>query len=317
MSPVSPVLPQYPPPVRQPTPPGIPSFGTREAMLYSARLLDRPSSVRSQTPQDTSTEQGRSATYGQAFRRFIGISPPPHPQQQRGLWTRAPDGTAVLGYFPHRHSAHGTNVGGRLETHPFHRRNLPLAAENGMDDNDTAKYGQQLGTSRPVLGQRVSTFADTAQRNWPEAPTINAYMPIFRDRELQRAETPPTVDEPDDPPAAVFAPAPNTPHEQGTTPGDETNTWVQISSIFEPCFCGCLDLRIQRNRDIDSRPGSNDTHTTARSRISNQSTGEPTVADAGGGGPAAQRFSEQCAGIWKSIKRFVAGSLLTVEPMLA
>ncbi|GES61694.1 hypothetical protein ATEIFO6365_0011035100 [Aspergillus terreus] len=124
-SPVSPVVPRYPPPVRAPTPPGVPSFGTREAMRYYAQLAH--ASPSDDHPSQPAAESPTATSYGAALRRFLGMSDSPPRQGGRPPVARAADGTAVLGHFPYRHSGHGLTTSRRLDDHPFHRRTLPEA----------------------------------------------------------------------------------------------------------------------------------------------------------------------------------------------
>ncbi|KAF7592667.1 hypothetical protein BBP40_012630 [Aspergillus hancockii] len=139
-SPASPILPAYPPPVRSPTPPGLPSFGTEEAVLYSARFPVQSMPVDGQSHQRNHAPEGnRAESYGETFRRFFGISSSAsRPNRQACTIVRAADGTAVQGRFPHRQSAHGVSAGNRLDNHPFHRRTLPMAQCGGVDADSGA-----------------------------------------------------------------------------------------------------------------------------------------------------------------------------------
>lgn len=146
-SPVGPVLPKYPPPMRSTTPPGLPSFGSREALCYSAQVLVRPSPLNGRGQQHVQVSsnaqcQGQVSnqhtSYRQLLRRFLGLSSStPTPSSDgvvRGIG-RAEDGTVVQGRFPYRQSGHGVNIARRLEDHPFHRLNLPIAECGGCDAN--------------------------------------------------------------------------------------------------------------------------------------------------------------------------------------
>lgn len=130
-SPVSPVVPRYPPPVRSPTPPGVPSFGTRAAMRYYAQLAH--ASPSDDHPSRSAAESPIATSYRAALRRFLGMSDSPR-QGGRAPVARAPDGTAVLGHFPYRHSGHGLTTSRRLDDHPFHRRTLPEAPTSSERD---------------------------------------------------------------------------------------------------------------------------------------------------------------------------------------
>ncbi|KAL4891873.1 hypothetical protein BDV59DRAFT_203140 [Aspergillus ambiguus] len=141
-SPASPVHPRYPPPTRAPTPPGVPSFGTRAAARYYAQLAQPlPTDDHTSHP---ATDNTPSTTYGGALRRFLGASAPTsasaspaRPTSGPSALTRAPDGTVVLGHFPYRHSGHGITTSRRLDDHPFHRRALPVAQARAPHPSST------------------------------------------------------------------------------------------------------------------------------------------------------------------------------------
>ncbi|KAJ5899160.1 hypothetical protein N7495_003904 [Penicillium taxi] len=120
--------PPFPPPVRMPTPPGLPSFNTPEAMEYSAQFLASPSTV---SPSQREFYNGqRTGSYSGTFRRLLGLSPStgpePSPLSVTGIG-RAEDGTVVQGRFPYRQSGHGMNLAREIDDHPFHRNSLPAA----------------------------------------------------------------------------------------------------------------------------------------------------------------------------------------------
>lgn len=125
---VTPVQPRYPPPERPPTPPGLPSFGTPEAMCYSARFMARGNNTRLGRHAGYADE--RTSSYSDSLRRFFGLSP--SASCTSGLSVvgigRAEDGTLVQGRFPYRQSGHGTSVARQLNDHPFHERFLPVAS---------------------------------------------------------------------------------------------------------------------------------------------------------------------------------------------
>ncbi|KAL4932231.1 uncharacterized protein BDV17DRAFT_279873 [Aspergillus undulatus] len=131
-SPVSPILPEYPPPVRSPTPPGLPSFGTEEARTYDFR-------IGAQHPVPNRNES--------LLRRlFRGASPSPSPSQgNQQPHTRpfAEDGTRVLGSFPRRQSGHGQSVLKGTDDHPFHQANLALAqCDGGNSEGNSAAVAE-------------------------------------------------------------------------------------------------------------------------------------------------------------------------------
>ncbi|KAJ6017710.1 hypothetical protein N7451_001089 [Penicillium sp. IBT 35674x] len=124
------VQPTYPPPERLPTPPGLPSFNTPEAMYCSAQFLighNEPRGLPSHRPRGVPATGQRSSSYGDAFRRFLGlqstVETDPVVSGSIGIG-RAPDGTIVQGRFPQRQSGHGTNLARQIEDHPFHQNTL-------------------------------------------------------------------------------------------------------------------------------------------------------------------------------------------------
>ncbi|RHZ44440.1 uncharacterized protein CDV56_101717 [Aspergillus thermomutatus] len=171
-SPVRPAIPQFPPPYRSPTPPGLPSFGSPEAMSYSTqffvRSFVREGHIQQRTPPPTGTPTSSGvgvASYGKALRRLFGLSSPAPPRPTRQLISvaRAEDGTAVLGRFPYRHSAHGTNLARRLDDHPFHRRALPAADCETVEEASDASRPNQSGTRfvKPTSSAQVEASVPT------------------------------------------------------------------------------------------------------------------------------------------------------------
>jgi hypothetical protein len=138
-----PVHPTEGPPVRIPTPPGLPTFGTREAMEYrmptaertSWTTLWRTSRIAPEAARPSTVPPGATATEANAvpptltdgLRRLLGItrvvSPIPEEPRRAAMphyLARADDGTFVRGRFGTRHSAHGSHRG-QLDNHPFNR----------------------------------------------------------------------------------------------------------------------------------------------------------------------------------------------------
>ncbi|KAJ5762311.1 uncharacterized protein N7511_005693 [Penicillium nucicola] len=147
---VAPVQPRYPPPERSPTPPGLPSFGTPEAMCYAARYMARDNTPHLGRHAGYCDE--RSTSYSDSLRRFFGLSPSASRASQlsgTGIG-RAEDGTLVQGRFPYRQSGHGMNIARQLNEHPFHERFLPVASPpavyQGREADVEAAYVKQ--TSR-------------------------------------------------------------------------------------------------------------------------------------------------------------------------
>ncbi|OJD13999.1 hypothetical protein AJ78_05612 [Emergomyces pasteurianus Ep9510] len=139
-SPVEPTQPLYPPPVRSPTPPGLPSFGSREAIHYNPNHTNRTRSLPHQVPlsrggtQQTSTEDDEDdSCCASGLKRLFGLPScmgPRPPALPTGAVARADDGTMVRGRFGVRQSGHGVGAGPSargLESHPFHRNSLPTS----------------------------------------------------------------------------------------------------------------------------------------------------------------------------------------------
>jgi hypothetical protein len=126
---VTPVQPRYPPPERSPTPPGLPSFGTPEAMCYSAQFTAQGNNPR--LGRYTAYGDERTSWYSDSLRRFFGFSPSTPRTSALSVVGigRAEDGTLVQGRFPYRQSGHGMNVARPLNGHPFHERFLPVAGD--------------------------------------------------------------------------------------------------------------------------------------------------------------------------------------------
>lgn len=146
ISPVQPFLPKYPPPERSPTPPGLPTFGTPEAINYATQFDVQSSLPNGPTTTGTASSRRGTESYSHMLRRVFGLSSSssssssntPHPTSQTDrrhgcVVARAEDGTAVLGRFPYRASGHGTNLNRNLEDHPFHQGQSGIAS---LDDRN-------------------------------------------------------------------------------------------------------------------------------------------------------------------------------------
>ncbi|KAJ5504286.1 hypothetical protein N7463_007160 [Penicillium fimorum] len=166
------VKPQYPPPERTPTPPGLPSFGTSEAMSYSARFMLPDNRARSPATMQCGGPDGgqSSSSYGDTLRRFFGWSS--SASHAGGISVgnigRADDGTLVQGRFPHRQSGHGMNIGRRLHEHPFHQR-LPIAHHEATDTSHDS-YVEATHTKGSLWlrpSGRVRPLASPSRRHFP------------------------------------------------------------------------------------------------------------------------------------------------------
>ncbi|PYI06472.1 hypothetical protein BO78DRAFT_115551 [Aspergillus sclerotiicarbonarius CBS 121057] len=195
-SPVSPVLPSYPPPARAPTPPGLPSFGTREAIYYSAQFPVRSATISGQVQQPApnsarnacrrAANGTRPGSYGGMLRRLLSFSSsaPSQPKRQTYTVARAEDGTAVQGRFPYRQSGHGMNLARRLEDHPFHRTTVSTVQEDHVNIDGGARQNhrdhcdskqEQADISEPLnlgAGRRM-------QRARPQI-ALNSLLPLPR-----------------------------------------------------------------------------------------------------------------------------------------
>ena len=157
-SPVEPRLPVFPPPVRLPTPPGLPSFGSIEAMSYVSPRRSRKGRTRGDrsrrgdkqrrnNARDGDNENDLFASFFTGLGRILGLIPTAGSRSDRlppGIVARADDGTYIRARFGHRQSGHGVGAGPAsigLEGHPFHRSSLPTAT--------TSNQASPNGVSRP------------------------------------------------------------------------------------------------------------------------------------------------------------------------
>jgi hypothetical protein len=140
-----PIQPKEPPPVRVPTPPGLPTFGTREALEFRMPPPERrawvapwrtsrvvsdaagPSGNQPGAANANEATENNPSVLSDGLKRILGISrvvsPIPEEPARMSLppyLARADDGTVVRGRFGARHSAHGIGRG-QLDSHPFHR----------------------------------------------------------------------------------------------------------------------------------------------------------------------------------------------------
>ncbi|KAL7656823.1 hypothetical protein ACMYSQ_005893 [Aspergillus niger] len=196
-SPVSPALPTYPPPVRAPTPPGLPSFGTREAVYYTAQFPVRSATTSGRAQQSSTSpprragrrvaDGSRTASYGGMLRRLLSFSssPPPQPRRQTYTVARAEDGTAVQGRFPYRQSGHGMNLARRLEDHPFHRTAISATCEDGLEIDSSATQDGQINRGLPDMKQdqadsidSVNTGTGSRMRRHRPQIGLNSLLPL-------------------------------------------------------------------------------------------------------------------------------------------
>lgn len=188
-SPVDPAQPVHPPPVRSPTPPGLPSFGSREAMQYSpplrsgrGRRFMRHSSqtyqsqlipISSMSPgADPDVREGTSPCCCVGVRNIFGIKAFTESRPVRlppGAVARADDGTFVRGRFPARQSGHGVGaspISRGLDSHPFHRNFLPAARAKDMESaNPSSSNDREPGGTGQFTFTRAgaATLSQTAR----------------------------------------------------------------------------------------------------------------------------------------------------------
>ena len=238
--------PPYPPPERQPTPPGLPSFNTPEAVYYSAQFLAGTNPGASSTPNSahgTPAGSPRSPSYGDAIRRFFGLSPPVDPVSSSlaGIG-RASDGTVVQGRFPYRQSGHGMNLARQLEDHPFHQTNLPVArveSERAEDENTEASATKGASTwsrrraqiyAPPAIGRLWSSSSSPRSSTPPDSgPSVHMWRPVtprslFR---VSRSQSPhdrlPTA-----PPPSPASPSPASPSS-----ASQADSFAQVLGLTE------------------------------------------------------------------------------------
>lgn len=169
--------PPYPPPERQPTPPGLPSFNTPEAVFCSAQFLVGRNGRAGPQQHSIPSNGQRTASYGDTLRRFFGLSPPTETRAGTipsavGIG-RAEDGTMVQGRFPYRQSGHGVYLTRQLHDHPFHQDHLPAAeheteADRDEADPEAASSKDPQGPARPRRRVRIQT-PPSIRRFWPTA----------------------------------------------------------------------------------------------------------------------------------------------------
>jgi hypothetical protein len=171
---VVPNQPRYPPPERMPTPPGLPSFNTQEAVDVSAQFLTGQSGGRFYAHRNTAGAEQGSASYGTTFRRLLGlpssVDARANTQSAVGIG-RAEDGTTVHGRLPYRQSGHNANMARHIHEHPFHQNTLPISeAGEGIEQGggSTKAEGVNVQPPRrrvrgyvpPPMGRRLWSFHD-------------------------------------------------------------------------------------------------------------------------------------------------------------
>lgn len=300
------VHPPYPPPERSPTPPGLPSFGSPEAMRYSARFLMRDNGAHVRASAHGPVETQSSSSYGQAIRRFLGLSPTAPRIDARSVTGigRAEDGTIVQGRFPYRQSGHGANVAQRLHDHPFHHLpTVPHEVAEADDPFNEPSHTKGLGTgsrsrhsqsSRPVSRRR--SLSPGGGFSFPSSPTSAVVASPRRPRPVALLELPRDLSGPNVlATAAHVDPVEASPSGSRDTAGHLPSSSSRLHAIFSavcqgdgnhdpseatsfytsvvswakshPYACCCLNVHEEPSDSI-AATSSRDTYITARSEVS-------------------------------------------------
>lgn len=274
------VQPTYPPPERSPTPPGLPSFNTPEAMYCSAQFLNGqngPRGLPRNGPHGVPATGQRSSSYGNTFRRFLGLQSTvevdPVVSSSIGIG-RAPDGTIVQGRFPQRQSGHGTNLARQLEDHPFHQNTLRVAP--------TSQANPALIWNRIEADPNVPKNNPGSQPRKKRLRTM--YLGIFgrslipASAPVQRAQQEPTTG----PISPLQLPQPR--YDLVQTPSDhrpedevlDARTYTVCDFLawlpMQLCLCCCVNGSPVENDDDLEITNSRETYATARSQLSDVET---------------------------------------------
>lgn len=274
------VQPTYPPPERLPTPPGLPSFNTPEAMYCSAQFLighNRPRGLPSHRPHRVPASGQRSSSYGDAFRRFLGlqstVETDPVVSGSIGIG-RAPDGTIVQGRFPQRQSGHGTNLARQIEDHPFHQNALRVAPPSQASNN----FVRNSAEADPSASKRYLGSQPQKKRTRAMGFGIFGRTLIPASAPIQRAQQEPITS----PISPLQLPQPRydlirTPSDRrsedevlsaGTYTVCDVLAWLPIQLYLCCCFRG---LSVEHGDDLEII-NSRETYATARSRFSGVET---------------------------------------------
>lgn len=178
------------PPHRMPTPPGLPSFGTREAHNYR---IETPFRLRDFFSRSTSTTQ------------TDGLP--------RGIVARGPDGAVVRGRWRATQSGYNGSVGSTaLTVHPFH--NAPIA-KTVQETNAQP----EMREARSERSERHVRFTTSAMGGEDEAPTAGPTSTELYHCALRSEPVPET-------PAARES---STPRVTTSTSG-QARTWQEVAN---------------------------------------------------------------------------------------
>ncbi|KAK2732350.1 hypothetical protein FQN57_002936 [Myotisia sp. PD_48] len=213
---VEPTQPNHPPPIRPHTPPGLPSFGSPDAIRYqqlaayqrhSASGHDHPPELSRRLEKLPGNLTRKIRSYcGTFIRNLFEIAQLPPPcslsQLPSGTIARAEDGTLISGRFGNRQSGHGVGAGPfsrGIESHPFHHNSLPAARS---DENPSQNY-HPLGNIRrrprePVCSRIAEdTFWLPGARGAAAEAAIPIHSPVcpfrLQDSICDRHSSPPTT----------------------------------------------------------------------------------------------------------------------------
>ncbi|PGH02042.1 hypothetical protein GX51_04854 [Blastomyces parvus] len=198
-SPVEPTQPLYPPPVRSPTPPGVPSFGSREAIHYNPTHANRSRPSNHQAPASRrGTQQNLAADdeeddscCASGLKRLFGLPScmgARQPALPTGAIARADDGTMVRGRFGARQSGHGVGAGPTsrgLESHPFHRSSLPTARVKDAGATPVPVVARQQNNPRTCTSSSQTNQGYSSPQTMPQS-----YSSLLRAHNAQQQVPP-------------------------------------------------------------------------------------------------------------------------------
>lgn len=152
---VVPNQPRYSPPERMPTPPGLPSFNTPEAVQVSAQFLTGNNGGRFYAQRNAASAEQGSNSYGTTFRRLLGLPSTIDARQNINTQSavgigRADDGTIVHGRFFYRQSGHNANMARQIHEHPLYQNTLPISeAGDGVEREGGCTKGEGVNVQPP------------------------------------------------------------------------------------------------------------------------------------------------------------------------